>query len=606
VGAVAVTALALACDSNDPTGPDVSGRGQLFPQFYTSGGTEGNTNIGVPANNASPDYGSVANMELVTASKYDFVHFEVTGTITSSDAGYCSPPVGPFGTWDAFGGPGGEERIEFSTNPDIGGLPKGGQGTGTLTIDRGISQSEVTFFARRTGVTNGCGAGPGLALSGSQTVSWEVYPYFDVGASPGAVTAGDSVTFTSSSHWTTTNNFWRFRENDTTSTPGTGAASPISLCTGQTSTCTYAPSKSGRMWRVGTFPDQNPHEMPGPIVWVGNPPPISLQLSSSVQAGDTATRGGSIDFSVSNTGAGGELNATDLAWRFEPDSVQFYPNGVSPKFAPPVVYDTVDADSTWSGLIVHPGKIIVSGVSGSNTDEDTLVVPVLPRSWSPMSMDLQTDTPYYNSDPPPQPTALDTTWDGGRFHTLTAYSDATFNGSQTTPAVSGGPNDGYYYVELSQAYVMHRSYSLNPWIENPGPAYWGGYTTWQYVDSLGDPAQFHNNTIAHEVGGTTGSHRGRQVVAASADAACGDVVKALERLVTGSTDDMVDHIPDIQDRARQAIWYLSSHVYVNGFQGSPNPVADWVNKPAIIDGLTDVTTDTIQAPDSSHCDVSGV
>jgi hypothetical protein len=47
-------------------------------------------------------------------------------------------------------------------------------------------------------------------------------------------------------------------------------------------------------------------------------------------------------------------------------------------------------------------------------------------------------------------------------------------------------------------------------------------------------------------------------------------------------------------------------VYVNGFQGSPNPVADWVNKPAIIDGLTDVTTDTIQAPDSSHCDVSGV
>jgi hypothetical protein len=81
---------------------------------------------------------------------------------------------------------------------------------------------------------------------------------------------------------------------------------------------------------------------------------------------------------------------------------------------------------------------------------------------------------------------------------------------------------------------------------------------------------------------------------------------ALERLVMGSSDDMLDHIPEVRERAEQAIWYLSSHVYVNGFQGSPNPVAAWVTKPDTVDGLTDVTTDTIQAPDSSRCDVSGV
>lgn len=195
------------------------------------------------------------------------------------------------------------------------------------------------------------------------------------------------------------------------------------------------------------------------------------------------------------------------------------------------------------------------------------------------------------------------------FHTISAspYNNATLSGGQATPAVTGGPDDGYYYVTLTSPFVMDRAYSLNPWIENPGPMYWHGNRTWEYVESTGgDPAFFHNKATAHEVQGSTLSHRGRQDVAATADAACGDVVKALERLVTGTSGEMTTAITQTRERSRQAIWYLSSHVYVNGFQGAPNPVADWRSKPDTVDGLTDVTTDTIGPPPSTHCDVTGV
>jgi len=606
--ALAVLAIGLACSPDDLVGPpdhrlDAIG---LRPQYYTAGGASGSIQIGVPADNGPPTQGGVAPVQVVTASKYDFVQFEVTGTVTGSHTSYCTPPVGPTGSWGPSGEPGGGFRIHFSTSPNIGGLPTSGQGTSTLLVNRGID-SNVTISAERIGAVFACSGGPGLYLTGSHTVSYEVYPLYDITASPGYVALGDSITFTASSHWTTTGESWRFRENDTTSTPAGAHYTAKYLCT-SASTCTYAPAKSGRIYRVGTFPapDNGQYWMPGPIVWVGTPPQFTLDVSAS---SGTINRGDSVDFTVRNTGAGGELNALDeLVWTFEPDSVPFYPSS-SVKFAPPPVVDTVTAaDSVWSGRIVHPGQIIVTGTSGGNNHVDTIPVSVSDRLWGPPEVDIVQDS--LQTYPPDPPIQSATSWVAGRLHTLEGgYGNQSFTPADiVTGTVSTGPNQGYVFLE-SAAYAMHRAYSFNRWILNPGDVYHAGLTTWEYVeDQGGDPQLFFNNTLQHEAGQVSNSHAQRQNIAGASFAACGDLSKAVERLVAPDGTTLALWMNQARDRATDAVWHLADHTHVSGFQQQPNPVAEWDNtRPGVRNGLEDdAVLEYPTPPDSAFCIVAGV
>jgi hypothetical protein len=144
--ATAILMLLAVCDG-DATRPlvdapyaDLAAR----PQLYTSGGSSGSIQIGIPGDNGPPTYGGVAAIDLVSASRFDFIQITVTGTVTSSDSGNCDPPVGPTGTWDAFGAPGGGLRVHISTSPSIGGIPTAGQGTGTMVANKGVN-SDVTL-----------------------------------------------------------------------------------------------------------------------------------------------------------------------------------------------------------------------------------------------------------------------------------------------------------------------------------------------------------------------------------------------------------------------------------------------------------------------------
>jgi hypothetical protein len=292
-------------------------------------------------------------------------------------------------------------------------------------------------------------------------VSYEVHPFFEVSASPGVTSAGDTVTVTASSYWSTSSEGWRWRENDTTAYPA-GAGHPAKWVCSSSSTCKYTPTKSGRVYRTGTFPlpDGSGYAMPGPIIWVGSAPPFTLELTSSLP-GDTATRGESAQFRVRNTGAGGELNHVDLEWRFEPDSVQFYPESFNRKFAPPIVYGT-GTDSVWAGAIVHPGNIIVSGTSGSESGADTFHVAVRDRNWP--SPQLVVHPESIQVAPPQTPEVTDTLWKAGDFHTRGGvFGEWSYNPSGVSDAtVSSGPNQGYTYL-TSATYTMNRAYSFNRW-----------------------------------------------------------------------------------------------------------------------------------------------
>lgn len=611
---IVASAGAVGCNADAPSGPDYETANHT-PQFYTVGGASGSTTIGIPANNSSANsFGSVAAFQIFSASQYDFVQLTVTGTVNSSDAGYCTPPVGPTGSWDPFGTSSGGFRVNFSTSPNQGGLPTGGQGTGTMTVNRGLSGSgTVTFSASRAGLVAGCSAGPGLALSGSQTIAWEIYPFFDVTASPGYVTSGDTITFTAASHWTTTGNIWKYRNDDTTSVPKGSGYPALQVCSGQGTTCKYVPTKSGRMYRVGSFPapDGGQYGMPGPIVWVGNPPAFTLNVTAR---DSSVTRGDTLKFSVKNTGRGGELNAVTLSWRFQPDSVRYYDNSVSPWFKPDSVSYTVDADSVWGGginsHIVHPGRVIVSGVSGSNTHADTIVVTVAERTWQGPEVTLFPS--FYNNDRPALPDTSAMGIDSasfGRFHLVPGLN--AFDGVATIGRVSGGPNDGYFYV-TSANHGMPRAYSLSLWIDSLGYAnYASGLTTWQWLDNIAgvDPSLFRNYTVQHEVGGVSSSHLGRHNIAGDTLRWCGNVNQAVERLVHTDSSQVAYRAESAKTRADDVIEWLSGHRWVYGHQQSPNPVAEWrsMMRPAVLDSLRDAQAASAGTqPHQDYCDGSGV
>lgn len=578
----------------------------LRPQLFTAGGASGSSQIGIPATNSAEDnFGSVAPFEIVNASRFDLVQIVVEGTVSSADAGYCDPPIGPIGTWGPFGVNGGSLRVQVTTDPYIGGLPTSGHGTNTMTVTFGVNQ-DISVRAERIGVVAGCSAGPGLNLSGTQSIDYEVYPYYQVTAAPAVVSAGDTVTYAASSHWTTTSEAWRYRFDDTTATPGAGVSSWAWVCQ-SASPCEFAPSRSGRIYRYGVFPDGSGHEMPGPITWVGNAPPLDIVLSAS---SSSVTRGDSVEFSVRNVGAGGELNAADLSWKFLPDSVQHYPNSFAPYFAPDsVVWTPTGTDSVWAGTMVHPGRVIVTGTQGGTTVADTIVVSVANRSFSSPAAIL--DTTAYNTKSLPVP--FGDTLKAGELHLVpaTASASAFFTApSPLSDSVLSGPNTGYHWNTQSSLH-MNRAYSLNIWINPPGKVKYtnnqGWLSTTEYLVSVGDSVgmvDFRAYTILHERGPAASSHFQRIDFGGSSDPGCGDVNAANERIVASSAFDLLSMNTQNWNRASAAITYASSHQFVYGHQQPPTAVADWVTIPGVRTSLVDPQSADKPLPDPTHCDVS--
>jgi hypothetical protein len=369
------------------------------------------------------------------------------------------------------------------------------------------------------------------------------------------------------------------------------------------------------MYRVGTAPLPAGHELasPSPIVWLGSAPDIVLELTS----GDsTVARNTEMEFQVKNVGRGGELYGVAIDWRFEPDSVQFYDNAVSPKFAPPVVYDTVDTDSTWAGTIVHPGKLIVTGVGPSNTALDTIIISVTPRSWGPATVLM--DTAAFNSgqlaltDPGTYVVA-------GRFHAAPygngSFTDSTFftlDSIQRAQVPAGGPNGGYWWVTSANVFML-RAYSLNDWIDPPGQGPYGttGLTTTGWLISQGDSVAMMNlraDVIEHErgPGGSNNSHLERHNIAAASFPSCGDIVEAMERQVTATSGEMAGRVSDAAALAAQAIAFASSHEFVYGtYDRTPRLLAYW-NPYGTSVSASDPFDDDGTPPNSMYCDASGL
>jgi len=246
------------------------------------------------------------------------------------------------------------------------------------------------YYVSRSGTVAACSEGYGVTLSSSQTVEWKVAPFGEVSTSPAIVPPGDTVSFAASTTWGphAAPNGWKYREGDTTSTPlGTHSVWWVGCDDYE---CAYAPSASGRMYWGVKMIGRNTYWVPRPIVWVGNAPPVELEIAGS-GGGAPTLRGDSAEFTVSNEGVGGELHGVDLDWRFEPDSVPYFVVGSSEYFQP----DTVShgGDTVWVERIVHPGKIVVTGTRDTLAAADTFVVSVSERSWEPMPMNF--DTVWY-------------------------------------------------------------------------------------------------------------------------------------------------------------------------------------------------------------------
>jgi hypothetical protein len=141
-----------------------------------------------------------------------------------------------------------------------------------------------------------------------------------------------------------------------------------------------------------------------------------------------------------------------------------------------------------------------------------------------------------------------------------------------------------------------------------GDLYDSGLTTWEYVESRGgDPQLFFNKTLQHEAGQVSNSHARRQEIAAQSFRSCADLTQAVERLVAPNGGVLVDWLTEARQRAEDALWYLSDHVYVNGFQSAPNPVAPWnSSRPDTVDGLSDDPHLEYMPPDTAFCKISGV
>jgi hypothetical protein len=326
-----------------------------------------------------------------------------------------------------------------------------------------------------------------------------------------------------------------------------------------------------------------------------------------------------LQFTVKNTGRGGELFGVAVNWRFEPDSVQYYGNAVSEWFTPPVVED-LDADTFWLGPIVHPGKVIVTGVGASNTSADTVVLTVTARNWGPPTVVL--DESAFNSASLGVPQSASDDLVGGRFHAIPdslGWDPTTFftvDSIETGLVPPGGPNEGYHWVTWAN-FQMRRAYSLNPWIDPPGyTPYHQGYSTTDWVQNQQGPSgtgvvDYRANAVMHEIGPsaiTQKSHYERQDFAASDTISCGHLNRAVERLVAGTSGALDFRIGRAKDNAQRAVHYASGHYYVYDFQSQGSPAVAWfplgtVRTSTLLD-VQSVNNDGRIKPDSLFCDIS--
>jgi hypothetical protein len=160
---------------------------------------------------------------------------------------------------------------------------------------------------------------------------------------------------------------------------------------------------------------------------------------------------------------------------------------------------------------------------------------------------------------------------------------------------------------------MPRTYSLNEWIDSVSTInYDSGLTPWQYLLSLSppeDPHPFRDYTIQHEIGAVSNSHLSRLNLVFADSAACGNLNRALERLVFNDAGVLGTKFTDAWGIARDMAGWLSNHWWVYGHQHSPNPVAEWyyTARPGVQNGLLDVqATSAGTSPYPTYCDATGL
>src|SRR5688572_1464852 len=132
-----VAASITACNPERISGPEERARDRLLGDgirpFF---GFEGGQSIGVPGDNGPPDYGFVDTVPLFTVPPGHFFEIVITGTVTASNSGDCTPPQGQTGSWDANGYNGLDLRLNFLSSPSLGGIPR--SGSDTITLNKGV------------------------------------------------------------------------------------------------------------------------------------------------------------------------------------------------------------------------------------------------------------------------------------------------------------------------------------------------------------------------------------------------------------------------------------------------------------------------------------
>jgi hypothetical protein len=477
---------------------------------------------------------------------------------------------------------------------------------------------------------------------GGQQLMIEAVEPFEVHVSPTFVTPrGDSATISLSSDFTLTNQRWYFHPGDTLPTPQYGSGLEFA-CPAGANTCTRAMTESGRIYVSAMVEGNASARRHSDVVWVRDSVPSSCGTGSEpVPSGDegpscpppppdtvpppalaltltcpnTVTRGDEITCVAGNDVGG--LAAFDLIWRFAADAVPFTPAASETFSGRTVRHEASGVTPVWEGRMVHPGTVSVEAYF-----EGFLVglpvtahVQVTGRDWLEFRVYLD-DAGYNDAQisiglPVPSSSDLIT----GRNHRSPYVppgdlSTNFFAGGATYDAVTGGPNDGYYFVGFTD-FAVHRAYSVNRWIDdNPGHRYSIGgmpnVTTWQYVRRRGkDPSITRDNTQRHEVGSTGQvSHQGRLKEAAGDFESCGDLYETLELLTAPDLKSIATMVADQRDNAYFAMMWANTHDFVYGHQTPDAWVADWyLNPPDILTTSYSQQSEVRREPDSTRCNL---
>lgn len=217
-------------------------------------------------------FGNVWPFHVVDYNASDFVYVRVSGSISTTPIG-CSGN-GPTGTFGPWGHPANASFAVRIVN-QAGYLfvhDQATQGTGMM-VSRAVPDADGSVMVGRTGGGSTCleyvndkpVQKAGLAVSGSQTIHYEVYPIAELSVAPTFVVNGGAIFLSATSHWDIVDPVWVYQLGDTLPA-GRGPRWGKEACTGDLS-CTYVPPQSGRVYLTGKVHGLDV-QVWGPIVWV--------------------------------------------------------------------------------------------------------------------------------------------------------------------------------------------------------------------------------------------------------------------------------------------------------------------------------------------------